>query len=657
MIGINTALRILVYLTALIGLLPVLPYLPLWVQAALGLGFVLGLGGDRRNSPLLGDKVATLLTIGFFLQFILQVSFANLVTPLINFLCLLLAIRLAGDKTSRHILQTFLLATIILAASSMLTLNLAFLIYLILIVLLVTSGLVLLSFHTTDPTIALNRQQWHLLLKTAALLPIASLALMLVFFVILPRTQMPLWNFLNPTPRATAGMTDQVRPGSVAELSDSAEVAFRAETEQLPQDALYWRGIVLNQIDGSNWTRGKWRPAEGLISVPASETLLTIYSEPKADRYLVSIDRPAEIKGIRHNSAADGVINGHFRDQRKVRYEVRAQLNAESRQTGNTSRYLDTPAQVDERLREIAREIAAEPDFKSKKDNLDRFFLQQQLRYSAERLPATVDPVSTFLFETRRGYCEYFASSYALLLRLAGVPARLVGGYLGGEYNQLGGYYLIKEDAAHVWVEALDDQELWQRIDPSRLAQNSEDAFARSSGNRLSKLQILADTVTHYWTQVVLNYDLRQQFGLLRNLVTKARELKRFDKTQLQPLLHLAWLIPPALIWYLLRRRKNRGERLLNQYRKLIAKAAGLDSLPPSVGLFTIAKASNQPLCTRFAETYGASFYNDRNLTSGELHELQSIMRRLRKQGSELYLEDINAEMERVLSTQRKAGD
>ena len=310
MISVERLLQLLMYLSALIGVLPVLPFLPWWLQLGLLAALLLGIVGDRRRLYLLPALPATILALAFVVMFLLQVSRSNLVEPLIQMLCLLLAVRLATEKTPRNILQLFLLSTIILAASSLLTLDLAYLFYLMLIILLVTSGLVLLSFFAADPQISFNRSEWRLLLKVTGLLPIGSLLLMLVFFVILPRTQAPLWNFLNPKSTATSGMTDQVRPGSVTDLAQSSRTAFRVETDRLPAAALYWRGIVLNQLDGQVWTRSAAPAREKVELAPESAVVLRFFSEPKADRYLVTLDQPQKIEGLPHDLAAKGQLSG-----------------------------------------------------------------------------------------------------------------------------------------------------------------------------------------------------------------------------------------------------------------------------------------------------------------------------------------------------------
>lgn len=629
MIGINRILHILAYLSALVSVLPLLPFLDNWLLALVALGFLFGLLGERAGHSLLPDRLATLLSIGFFLLFLFQVSLVNLVMPLINLLCLLLAVRLAGDKSARHLLQLFMLATIVLASSSMLTLDMAYFFYLILLVIMVTSGLVLLTFYTTDQQISFDRRNWLLLLKTMAVLPIGSLLLMLVLFVILPRTQTPLWNFLNPKSVARTGMADQVKPGSVAGLANSGEIAFRAETEQLPVSSLYWRGIVLNQLDGQVWKRNADLADEELLESSADETLLWIYAESKTGPYLVSLDRPLRAAHVRYRSSDDGILQRVRNDGRKVRYQVVAQPQAESKQLGPLEPYLRLPANLSPRLIALGQEIATARNFEDRLGLLDDFFLRQKLSYSAEDLPVTANPVETFLFESRRGYCEYFASSYALLLRIAGVPARLVGGYLGGDYNDLGGYYLVSEDAAHVWVEALDDRGIWRRIDPSRLAANAETALAPTRQHGLLNFRPFADAMLHNWSRLVLNYDLRQQFGLLRGISRRVKGLKKLDHIPLQPLYWGAAALLPLLGWMLVRRKQQRTRRLLNRYRRLMAKLAGAEVLPADLGLFSLAKISGEPLCFEFAHIYGAAVYKDHKLNEASCRRLQEIIEQL----------------------------
>ncbi len=638
MVGVERILQLLAYLAALVGCLPVVPYLQWWVQLGLLLAFGVGIVGDKRRQYLLKSLSATLLSFALFGLFMVQVSRSNLVEPLIHMLCLLLAVRLATEKSPRNILQLFLLATIILAASSLLTLNMAYLVYLVLLIVLVTFGLVLLTFFVSAPGLRLGRREWSLLLKVMLLLPAGSLLLMLALFVMLPRTQTPLWNFLNPKPTASIGMTDEVRPGSVSELAGSGRTAFRVEARKLPITDLYWRGVVLGRLDDRVWKRSSQLPAEELRLEPDSEVQLTFFTEPKSDRYLVTLDRPHKIENIRHHLAADGVATGRWNSGRKLSYQVSSQLTARSLLQGSASAYLELPDKLSGRVREIGEQIGRQGgSVRQRIARLEAFFLQQQLSYSNRQLPITENPVETFLFETKRGYCEYFASSFAMLLRLAGVPARLVGGYLGGDYNGVGNYYLVGEDLAHVWVEALDDEGYWQRIDPSRLAVNAEQALLGIRRKDLPRLQVFGDAMLHYWSRLVLNYDLRQQFGLIRQAGQQLRGLGHLPATSFKVLLWGLPLVCLAVGSYFWRRHRQRDLGLLAAYRRQVAVCAGRKELPAQLGLFELARQSEETLCQRFAEIYGAAIYRDQPLQATDFRLLRQIIRDLR--GRELSIE------------------
>ena len=267
-------------------------------------------------------------------------------------------------------------------------------------------------------------------------------------------------------------------------------------------------------------------------------------------------------------------------------------------------------------------------DYQDKVARITNFYLSQKLSYSNQQLPVTADPIDTFLFVSRRGYCEYFASSFALLLRLSGVPARLVGGYLGGEYNDLGGYYLVGENLAHVWVEALDDQGVWQRIDPSRLAVNAEQAFLPSHRQGLPSLRAFGDALQHYWSRLVLNYDLGQQFALLRQVARQVRDVKSL---RLESAAALWWLLPLPLLGILfqsVRRCQRRPQRLIGDYRKQVLRCYGVAALP-NRGLFALAQQSKEPLCLEFAEIYGRAYYRDQPLSPADYRRLKAILREL----------------------------
>ncbi|MFO7766395.1 MAG: transglutaminaseTgpA domain-containing protein [Pelovirga sp.] len=620
---------LLLYMAAFIAIVPVFPFLELWVQFFLACGLVIGLARQRFSWGKRSGRVAMLITAVAVIVSGAQLSAADVAVPLIQILCVLLAARLASEKTPRTMLQTFALALTLLAASSLLTLNMAYLVYLVVLILILSSSLILLSFIHVDPEIQVSSKAMKGLRFFLMIVPATTLVLMSALFFLLPRTPTPLWNIAGQELAAVAGMTDQVRPGSFSDLQSTGDIAFRAEIDELPPLLLYWRGIVLDQLDDQIWRRSNHQAQEQFKSDDSFRWEYVIYAEPKSDPYLVTLDRTEQLRGISHRKQSNGVFVRQHQGHRRTTYRGVARPEAVAELEGNPDHYLTVPSSSFARLREVAVELGSEPqDFAGRLERLEAFFLQQQLTYSAADLPQTQFPLATFLFESRRGYCEHFASTFAVMLRLMDIPSRLVGGYLGGEYNQFGKFYLVTEDRAHVWVEALNDQGEWVRIDPSRLAVNADQTFSVSGTGR-SYWQSLVDALYHSWTRRVLNFDLRQQFELVREASNKLAGLRRIEFSMLPSVLSLLLIAIIFSAIFLIRRRvKNAG--LIQSYLRRLADCAGLEMIPPELGLYQLAELCDEPLCREFATCYGGAVYIGRTLERDERRRLKQIVRQLK---------------------------
>jgi hypothetical protein len=240
--AVERVLHLLATLVALTGVSPAFLYLDPAVQVVFGLTLVGGLAADHRRFRLLPGLPATLLSLLFAAFYLLQMNLTYIVEPLINLLVILLAVRLVTEKNGRNLLQIFVLSTFVLASSSLLTLSAGYLLALILLIALVAFGLLLTSFYATDPGLRLDRQQWFSLLRTGAILPLGALLLMITFFVILPRTQHPLWHFLNPGSRPTAGFSEEVRPGTPGSIRSTPQTLHHRRSHllsgQIPRDRL-----------------------------------------------------------------------------------------------------------------------------------------------------------------------------------------------------------------------------------------------------------------------------------------------------------------------------------------------------------------------------------------------------------------------------------
>ncbi len=633
MVRIRTLLYVHAYTACLLGVAPLLPYLDLPVQmalpAALGTGIIL----DLRRQYALPGYWGPLVAISCFMLYALQVTLSNLIPPVVNILALLLAVRLITKKTDRHILQIFVLALFALAASSLLNLSSFFFVYLVLMVAVVTMGLVLLSFHQTAPALCLKRPQLTQLLSVTASLPVVSLVLMLVFFVILPRTHRPLWDFLNSDDTATVGLSDKVQPGAFASTAATKTVALRIECRQLAPEDLYWRGIVLNHIEANSWIR--IAPPQGETSrASGGQTITqTIYPEPKSDARLVSLDAPRRVAKRGSSHTGDLVFSARRAIDRRTRFEAVSVSGGVIENTGAINRafYRQVPPPPSPRVAELAERLRDQDGGARQKIlNLKQMFRDLKLNYATTDLPTSADPVDEFLFVKKRGYCEFFASSFAVILRLSGVPTRLVGGYYGGEYNELGGYYLVTEGMAHVWVEALTEEGQWLRIDPSSLAKNAGDSLLATRGKKLGWLRRVTDAFNYFWNRVVITYDLGRQMELLRGTTIKMKQFSiDLDWQKI-----IGWALPVGalgvLSWAGLRRRVIRAEtRILRRYLHQVQKRYGLQDIPPTMGLQELAEHLDDPLCRKFGDIYGGAVYRDRQLTADERNTLEGIIRQL----------------------------
>jgi len=292
MVRIKRLLDLLSSVVALLSMGPILVYLdrPLLLVALLAIPA--GFWCDRREKYPLPTWLATLIALCGMAFYAVQITRAEVALPVVHVMVILLVVRLLTPKEGRDYLQIFVLALFILAGSSLIHLEIGFIVYLILLVFGVILGLVFLTVHVTDQKMIMTRSDLKKLIKVGLIIPAVSLVLMMFFFVILPRTQHPFWDFLNPSSKGVAGLAETVQPGSFAEISGVKVLSFRAEGPELAADDRYWRALVLNQPKDGRWVRSE-PPREGSARIEeAAPVTFMIYPEPRNNRYLLTLDRP-----------------------------------------------------------------------------------------------------------------------------------------------------------------------------------------------------------------------------------------------------------------------------------------------------------------------------------------------------------------------------
>lgn len=375
-------------------------------------------------------------------------------------------------------------------------------------------------------------------LRLSASLLAQSAPIMLLLFLLFPRIQGPLWGVPQDAYSGMTGLSDRMAPGTISQLSRSDSVAFRSAFEGAipPLSQLYWRGPVLWHFDGTTWTlaaRNRTSPAPE-ISATRAPVRYTVTLEPHNRRWLFMLDLPA-------STPPDSTLSDDYQllAQQPVRtrmryaglsyleYRLGSQLEGEIRQ-----RALQLPDQGNPRSRALAREWTGLNPGDTVQRAL-RLFREQPFRYTLTPPLLGENSIDEFLFTSRSGFCEHYAGSFVFLMRAAGVPARGVTGYQGGEINLTGNYLLVRQADAHAWAEVWLDARGWVRVDPTAAVapQRVESGMAtalpagepvpplmRANMQWLRQFYLRWDAVNNRWNQWVLGYDQQRQMELLSRL-------------------------------------------------------------------------------------------------------------------------------------------
>jgi transglutaminase-like putative cysteine protease len=360
----------------------------------------------------------------------------------------------------------------------------------------------------------------------------------LVLFLLFPRVQGPLWGVPQDAYAAMTGLSDTMTPGAVAQLAQSDAIAFRAEFEGEPPPPRerYWRGPVLWNFDGRTWRMGpgwlqKFETPQGSERYDYVVTL-----EPHNRTWLFALESVARLP-VRARYTNDGMVVATSPVRARLRYDAASLARPAPEpfeHPDSLRRALVLPEGGNARARALAAEwrAAAQNDM----DVLLRaveFFRDSRLGYTLEPPLLGRDTVDEFLFDTREGFCEHFASALVFLMRAAGVPARVVTGYQGGEVNYVDRIISVRQSDAHAWAEAHVAGRGWVRVDPTAAAVpgrvDAGMARAVRAGDPvpllmrprfewLRSLRSNWEALAHRWNVWVLGYGVERQRDLMSRI-------------------------------------------------------------------------------------------------------------------------------------------
>ena len=501
--------------------------------------------------------------------------------------CAMLTLKLLETETRRDAHMAIAFSAFVLMSALLFDSSLIFT-----LVLLAALGLLLAALRELEPRPADAKAQTVRSsafegLRASGLALFAAVPLALCVFFFFPRLGSPMWG--APTDAmARTGLSDRMAPGSVQELliddSPAFRVAFHGEAP--PRQNLYWRGPVLSFFDGTTWSRPEFRSSRsGGNELRTSGGIISyqIMLEPSDQRWLLALDMPMTapenaVRGADMSLVRQTPVDTltQYEVTSAMRYTLDADLNPRAR-----NRMLELPEGVNPR----ARELAAGWRRQFTDDNgiiraaLGMFHEKFFYTLNAPALTPR-DSVDDFLFETQRGFCEHYASAFTFLMRAAGIPARVVTGYQGGFYNDVGDYWVVRQSDAHAWSEVWLEGRGWVRIDPTAaVSPQRVDLGARAAAgasapwyqaNWLQSMRNQFDLVNRFWNNAVVQFNALRQQSLLTPFGVENADYGKL----MGVLVACSTGLLALFAWWVLRSPQRRGDPLDAAYIRLRTKLA-----------------------------------------------------------------------------------
>ncbi|MEB0139567.1 MULTISPECIES: DUF3488 and transglutaminase-like domain-containing protein [unclassified Undibacterium] len=531
---------LLLLLACSVVLLPHALHLSTWVTlsclAMLLWRSYLTLSGRRLPPPWLLLPVATALMLAVYLT---QHSLFGREVG-VTMLSLLLTCKLLEMHAKRDLFVVTSLAFFLLLSNYFYQQSIAIAVLSLLALTLLLCAQ--MSFHYSVALPPLRQR-----LQLAATLVGLAVPLCLCAFVLFPRISGPLWSLPGDAHAGKTGLSSAMAPGGISDLAQSEELVFRVKFDRAIANKswLYWRAIVMSDFDGRSWHASATSAIDesAVEDAPALQIGQDIVLEPQGQSWLFALDLP--LTGARNGTQILGKRN-HQDELRsntavteRLRYQVRSAPNAQRAAALTRSERADAtelPPNYNPRTLALAAELARTyPAPATLIQAVLMKFRQEAFSYTLEPPLLGRNSVDDFLFVTRAGFCEHFASAFVVLMRAADIPARVVTGYQGGRRNDVDGFYEIRQSDAHAWAEVWLDGTGWTRVDPTaavapeRVMQNLARALpsrglAALVGNAWSRnswaqnLRMHWDAMNHAWNQRVLAYNQQSQLALLASL-------------------------------------------------------------------------------------------------------------------------------------------
>jgi transglutaminase-like putative cysteine protease len=540
-------------------ILPHLPRLPVWILLAWFITVLWRVQVFRGLWPFPRPWVKVMIVLLCTMGLLSEYGRLFGIEPMIGLLITAFLLKLLEMRQKRDVLIVAFLGYFVAATQFLFSQTLLTSLYILLTVTALTTAL--LGVHQSEG----HRYPWRSFKLSATLIG-QSIPLMLVLFIIMPRVG-SLWAVPQPQQSAETGVSDTMAPGDFSRLVQDRATAFRVtfDGDIPPPPFLYWRGLVLSDFDGRRWEQSRinryrgdsvnWQeepPEEWRRLVQTSGEALSyqVILEPTQQHWLYALPvatSPEERIGITRDYRLVSRLPVNSRYQYRVDSHLNYRLEAQGLSGNDRARELSLPEGFNPQSLQQARQWFAEA-------GSERAYIDRVLAYFTGDFIYTLEPpllgrhsVDEFMWQSKRGFCEHFASAFVVMMRAAGIPARVVVGYQGGELNPLKNFLVVRQAEAHAWSEIWLEGQGWVRVDPTAAvapgrielgldgalspldADLLQDPFSLDNYSGLAFLNALRlrlEVLEYDWHQWVMDYDQQKQSGLLNDLlgaITPAR--------------------------------------------------------------------------------------------------------------------------------------
>lgn len=616
---------------------PHVQFLPWWITTAFLVCAAWRYVIEKRRRPLPSTWLRAFLALLCFLGVFASYGTVSGVGPGSALLAVMAALKLLETRKRRDQFVLLFICIFLVMSSLLREQYLWSLPYLVVGVFLIMTAWLRVSAVAGEPA----RRSF----ATGGRLVMLAVPLALAMWIFFPRIATPFWSVPMDTGTASSGISDSMSPGDISSLSLSDAVAFRVTfSGEIPHPRdRYWRGLVLTLFNGRTWSGND--PYRGARVNEQVKTIgrqidYQITMEPTRQPWVFSLDMPASwnlprtFMGPQQQLARSRPIDQRisFEAVSFLDYRTEVELTDYARDF-----YQRVPAESNPRTQELAVQMRAQAGSDAAYvEAVLMMFHEQEYFYTLDPPALGRNSVDQFLFDTMRGFCEHYASAFAVMMRAAGVPARVVLGYQGGEVNPMGGHMIVRQSDAHAWNEVWFEDAGWRRVDPTAAVAPSRIEAGRSASmfdgtaaawgfstpsRLLYQLTLTWDALDAKWNEWVLGYGPENQSRLMESLGMDDPDWRKMMLTLIGIVVGLVLLISLVLG---LRYRPPRQDRAAILYRKFIRKS-GVDPLTGETPAVFAARAESESRLSAAAVHDVTSSYLDARYGPSDPISLQRL--------------------------------